>query len=160
MYKYHRLEYYNHRKSKIALLLTTYVSIMILFGLIVCAFYTSICMAAHEEWHKDSPEAAAFYDLDDKQLPQVGICTFYVGEWLREAESEYNKRNMSLIYFGMTLLELIPFLAFFIFNRPHDCFICLGKDPERIYSSLQLTTQEQESRRMWVKYSMGREEAL
>lgn len=48
---------------------------------------------------------------------------------------------MTLIYFGMILLELIPFMAFYTFNRPHDCFVCLGKDPDRIYSSLQLTGQ-------------------
>ena len=26
------------------------------------------------------------------------------------------------------------FLAFFLFDQPHDCFRCLGKDPERTFS--------------------------
>ena len=60
---------------------------------------------------------------------------------MKEADSKYNARNMTLIYFGMILLELIPFMAFYTFNRPHDCFVCLGKDPDRVYSSLQLTGQ-------------------
>ena len=32
------------------------------------------------------------------------------------------------------LVSLLPFWAFLLFNNPHDCFKCLGKDPDRNYS--------------------------
>ena len=32
------------------------------------------------------------------------------------------------------IIYMLPMLAFFIFNDPHDCYTCLGKDPDRIYS--------------------------
>lgn len=68
MFKYHRLEYYNHRKAKIALLLTTYSSMMILFVLITNGFFTTFCMAAKLEWHNDGPESYAFYDLTENSM--------------------------------------------------------------------------------------------
>ena len=34
-----------------------------------------------------------------------------------------------------SFVYLIPVLTFFALNKPHDCFSCLGKDPDRIYST-------------------------
>ena len=33
-----------------------------------------------------------------------------------------------------TAFLLLPFILFFALNDPHDCFTCLGKDPNHIYS--------------------------
>ena len=37
-------------------------------------------------------------------------------------------------YAFMQSLILLPIIVFFAFNDPHDCFVCLGKDPDRKYS--------------------------
>ena len=52
MYKYQRLEYYNHRKAKITLLVTTYLSMIILLLGVMNAVFVSYCLAAHEEWNE------------------------------------------------------------------------------------------------------------
>ena len=46
------------------------------------------------------------------------------------------------LYFWFIVLEMMPFIFFFLLNRPHDCFICLGKDPLRRFSVFQLTSEE------------------
>ena len=46
------------------------------------------------------------------------------------------------VLWSMDLAILFPSLTFFAFNQPHDCFVCLGKDPERIYSRFQLNREE------------------
>ena len=57
-------------------------------------------------------------------------------------ESENSKSYVTAIFCTYNMVELIPFLTFYLLDRPHDCFECLGKDPDRIYSSLQLTKLE------------------
>ena len=37
-------------------------------------------------------------------------------------------------YFVFIIFELLPFLLYFILQQPHDCFLCLGKDPDRRFS--------------------------
>jgi len=39
-----------------------------------------------------------------------------------------------LTYLGFIVAELLPFVFYFAFNKPHDCFKCLGKDPDRRFS--------------------------
>ena len=48
---------------------------------------------------------------------------------------------------------LLPVAAFFVLNEPHDCFMCFGKDPDRIYSSYQLTPEERAQRHVKAKFS-------
>ena len=36
----------------------------------------------------------------------------------------------------------VPIIAFLILNQPHDCYKCLGKDPDRVFSVNQLTERE------------------
>ena len=48
---------------------------------------------------------------------------------------------------------MIPILAYFWLNEPHDCYVCLGKDPDRIYSSFQLTLEERARRQLRAKIS-------
>ena len=43
--------------------------------------------------------------------------------------------NMSAeLYFWFIMFELLPFIFYFILKEPHDCFTCVGKDPERRFS--------------------------
>ena len=60
MYRRHRLEFYNHRKRLIALLLTTFASLFLLFAFAVMGFYLTFCEAEISELHTDPS--------DDKDL--------------------------------------------------------------------------------------------
>ena len=47
--------------------------------------------------------------------------------------------SIAAIEFG---IGLVPVIVFLITNDPHDCFMCLGKDPQAgSYSSYQKVTQ-------------------
>ena len=61
---------------------------------------------------------------------------------------------MKIYYFFSVMLGLLPFVIFFLLDRPHDCFVCLGKDPDRIYSVFQLKKEERNARNMFAKYSV------
>lgn len=37
------------------------------------------------------------------------------------------------------IVGLIPILTYMVVVRPHDCYKCVGKDPERTYSIWQTT---------------------
>ena len=50
------------------------------------------------------------------------------------------------------LVFLMPIWAFFLLNSAHDCFKCLGKDPDRIFSISQFTKDERFARQMKQKY--------
>ena len=41
-----------------------------------------------------------------------------------------------MIFFILNFVQCIPFVAYYMIDEPHDCFVCLGKDPDRIYSSI------------------------
>ena len=51
-----------------------------------------------------------------------------------------------------TISYILPAIAFFLLNKPHDCFKCFGKDPDRVFSISQLTKQEQTALRLKQKY--------
>ena len=55
---------------------------------------------------------------------------------------DMNPNLSARLYFWFILFELLPFIFYFTLNRPHDCFICLGKDPDRRFSKFQLTRTE------------------
>ena len=54
------------------------------------------------------------------------------------------------LYFD--LVTIIPFWAFLLFRNPHDCFKCLGKDPERNYSKFQYKRAEIKRLRYRAKF--------
>ena len=45
-----------------------------------------------------------------------------------------NPEISARLYFWFISFELLPFIFYFILDKPHDCFICLGKDPDRRFS--------------------------
>ena len=58
------------------------------------------------------------------------------------------------------MLLILPLGVFLALNDPHDCFVCLGRDPDRIYSTFQLTLEERTRRRMVAKYSTRLEKKM
>ena len=59
---------------------------------------------------------------------------------------DMNPNLSATLYFWFILFELLPFIFYFTLNRPHDCFRCLGKDPDRRFSKFQLTREEHQDR--------------
>ena len=49
---------------------------------------------------------------------------------------------------------------FFILIELHDCFICVGKDPERIYSSFQLNLKERAYRQLRARFNRKFEKSV
>ena len=41
---------------------------------------------------------------------------------------------------------ILPMIGLFLVDDPHDCYTCLGKDPDRIYSSFQLSREQRAER--------------
>ena len=52
------------------------------------------------------------------------------------------KDFLALNTWNLSFWMLFPVFIFFLLNNPHDCYTCLGKDPDRIYSIYQLTQEE------------------
>ena len=50
------------------------------------------------------------------------------------------------------VIGLFPIWAFLTLDTPHDCYRCIGKDPDRIYSIYQLTKCEIIERNMKTKF--------
>ena len=50
------------------------------------------------------------------------------------------------------VIKLLPVWMFLLFQKPHDCFRCLAKDPSRNYSQFQLTKEEVLKKKMRAKF--------
>ena len=57
-----------------------------------------------------------------------------------------------LQYSVYTAAQIIIVWVFFIFESPHDCFTCIGKDPDRKYSIHQYTYDQLLERKMLQKF--------
>jgi hypothetical protein len=69
---------------------------------------------------------------------------------ITEVFNPFNIHHFYVQYSTTAFLFLIPFFVFLAFNKPHDCFKCLGKDPDRRYSIFQFNKFEREQRRISV----------
>ena len=52
----------------------------------------------------------------------------YLSDWYHSYSSAGGSLKEAIVIY------LLPIWAFFLLNVPHDCFKCLGKDPDRIFS--------------------------
>ena len=129
-YKYHRMEFHKHIK-RIGILYTATI-LSSLYGIfyISSMFYLLLCVnngftqsgnGAFLEW------VEVFLDKDMSN----GMCEPIVQTYTRVIESE---RILQTLYMSLNLSILIPVFTFLLLDKPHDCFVCLGKDPDRIYS--------------------------
>ena len=75
---------------------------------------------------------------------------FSKGFCRRQADRYFHRHEYLsnlLIFF-----RVLPIIAFLVLNWPHDCYRCLGKDPDRIFSIYQLTEREAMLREIRNKY--------
>lgn len=82
-----------------------------------------------------------------------GICYYALAGYRASVKDE---DIFSGLNFYSDLIILIPVLTFFAFDKPHDCFSCLAKDPDRNYSIFQLTLEERVRRNMGAKLSKAK----
>ena len=145
MYTHHRFEFYTHAKRMIALYLATMLSCASVFFAFAVGTYGAVCLAAAGSFFPDW-DKAAYYDPDS---PDPGMCSYVA----TQAQDAFTGAAYPTILLVFDLFLLIPVLTFLLFDNPHDCFVCLGKDPERIYSIYQLKKQERKERKMYARYS-------
>ena len=50
--------------------------------------------------------------------------------------------TIQLFLINTVFVYLLPVWAFLAFTEPHDCYKCLGKDPDRNFSIFQLSRAE------------------
>ena len=58
----------------------------------------------------------------------------------------------SSFFIETCLVYLLPVVAFLLLNDPHDCFRCLGKDPDRVFSIQQYSKIELKHLRLRQKF--------
>ena len=72
---------------------------------------------------------------------------------LFDIKDEIDYQQFSWIIFNLNFWLLIPIWTFFWLHDPHDCYTCLGKDPDRIYSRFQLNVEERARRQLIAKFN-------
>ena len=115
MYRKHKLAFKNHVLRMLLLAALTAIPILILIGIHFVRASSTLCREYGDEnsfCHK-------------------------IQSWANVGGKDF------LTYFAvLLLLELVPICAFLSLNNPHDCFKCLGKDPDRKFSLYQLSDHE------------------
>ena len=134
MYVEHRLEFRKHICNLTCLHLMTLVALVNM--IYASVLWQGIWMCKIEQ--------DKFQGVD---LDEDSICVKYLNVKYREADV-----YSMLSWVQNIILELFPIWSFLLFYKPHDCFRCLGKDPDRIFSSFQLNKAEINSRKMVAKF--------
>ena len=133
MYSFHRYEFKRHAVRSILLsAFTTITLIYVLFGIYFLIVVNS-CYVSQLNMQRKHRQDLCFSILPSRFTPDLA------------SES----------YFVFIIFELLPFTLYFILQRPHDCFVCLGKDPERRFSTFQLTRRETQIREARMKFGQG-----
>ena len=138
MYCDHYMAFRGHIKSQMVLFISTEITLVALAGIQGWLSMINTCLSDKEE-------------IVGSIFRPTGICSSIL-------PSNFEKRYFALSYLAVEFSLLLQIMAFFLFNKPHDCYRCLGKDPERIYSRFQLS-KEQVARRV-VRARFSREEEL
>ena len=114
-------------------------------GLELSLYYELLCVEAFL-FHNDAVWDVFNTEEDDD------LC-FKVIEFFGSFNKNANTASMPFALYYVQLL--LPVVVFLMFDDPHDCFKCLGKDPERKYSRFQLSVEERKNRRMIARYSVN-----
>ena len=145
MYKLHRYEFNRHACNLISMYS------IILFSLVyqVCGFYTVTVIAAcvQVDYNLDYDDPSDLEKLNEMADVCHSTFTFDI--------LDHPQSQAALVYFIFIVASLLPFLSYFWLHEPHDCFTCVGKDPDRRYSIFQLTRRENLILEHQVQYGGG-----
>ena len=120
MYSLHRFEFKRHACRMVLLFMAISVSILNLLLRFYFIIVVSSCLIAQENMGVERRLDLCFHIFPVGLGPDLA----------------------ATLYTVFIMFELLPFLFYFVLNKPHDCFICLGKDPDRRFSKFQLTRAE------------------
>jgi len=155
MRKYHRLEFNQHISQMIRSFIFTELSLILFIGQQVYTYYSFLCLPSKLTGDIRNPLTDEYYAMNDWTVAEgQGICYYALAFFRFGIRSDFDIFNSTCFYFNMSIL--IPILTFFAFDKPHDCFSCLAKDPGRKYSILQLTLEEGIKRNMVAKFSKAK----
>lgn len=140
LYNHHRLAYNSHIKSLAGLFLATELTLLFLLSLEAVKYIDIYCYSINQEY--DIP-------LTDS------ICSYLVHS--DKSDTLAAQEFLSLL-FGV--MNTLPMLSFFWLDSPHDCYTCLGKDPDRIYSQFQLSLEERAKRALRAKLNKKQQKEI
>ena len=89
--------------------------------------------------------ASFFFCVDVISKPFGSFCTHQANTFFARGRGTSN-----LLIF----MRIVPMISFLLLNKPHDCYRCLGKDPDRIFSIHQLTERETMIREIRNKFGV------
>lgn len=139
MYKHHRFEFKNHIKPMLLLFMATEISVICQLEQLWFQLYHSYCSNG---------------DLKDNEAVlakgEEGLCNYFYSELDEKVDDPH---WVAGVLEWSTFMILLPVTLFLLFDNPHDCFVCLGKDPDRIYSIFQLSKEVRVKRKMKAKYN-------
>ena len=170
IYKSHRLAFGTHIKSLVGLFSATVLSLtsflilqLINSRYIVCSYGSEPMNGIPEEIvdpKSVQQDSTSSFDIVKRYQSQSSNQSTYCGS------TDYSPKPDSDIYtsygwfeFYILSMVLLPVFIFMILNDPHDCYKCLGKDPDRVYSRFQLNLMERTRRILRAKYNKRESEA-
>ena len=142
MRRFHKYEFKKHANRMFVVFVATTLSLVIVLVFEVSLQYTWVCTY---ELVIKNPDYEAMFEPGS---PDQSICKSFMDY---QFELFGNRNHIGIVLWLVDLTILIPSLTFFAVNQPHDCFVCLGKDPERIYSRFQLNREERVHRVLRAK---------
>ena len=134
MYQRHYLAFKDHAPRQLTLLL------------IYIAAFVGVLKV---QWMRVS--LAVCLQYFEEELQNEGFCFRIVEKAFLYENKEFN---------FTILIELLPVASYLILYYPHDCYRCLGKDPDRNFSQYQFTERELAMRSMRYKYGVEAETSL
>ena len=126
MWKKHHYEFWKHANRLVASLLITPLSTWISGTDSWLWLLDQFCMF-NENVMKEAYEDAG---LQSSDYSSRGICSTIEAGFKDKEYGFYSPIYQA----GYSFFSILPFIAFLVLNRPHDCYRCVGKDPERKYS--------------------------
>ena len=114
IYRYHHMAFQSHFKSLVVLFVATEL------GLLSLSFFSGVnCLVTFCVFDGEAMNGGFKED--------EGICP-----WL--FPNKFDMPLLSRVEMGNTMSVLLPVFTFLLLSDPHDCYVCLGKDPDRKYS--------------------------
>lgn len=139
MYRKHKHAFRTHAHSLIPLFTLTGVSILTFIGL----------QTLNLQWRSCIHQQTLMCESWNKPLGGRFDCHFQGSGWRREWVNENSychwlfdwntapvigQSAIQMYLIETVFVYLVPVWAFYLFTVPHDCYKCLGKDPDRVFS--------------------------
>ena len=147
MRKFHRFEYEKHSSRMLVIFVITTLSLCSVILFETGVFYSYVC--AYGFFINGEDQLAIFDPFVDKP----GMCLFFDEYYIKMFGTT---QNIGFVLWIVDFTILIPPVTFFFLDNPHDCFVCFGKDPDRIYSIFQLTREDRTNRKLKARLGSKR----